>query len=420
MSELLLPPVGAPRTRPDPGRGAGPAPVSAAPAVAITASKDSPELRALLAQIHRVMGADTVTVLLVDRTRSVLEPAATVGLDLTLRGARPVPIGHGFAGRVAQTRQFVVLEDVTPNDVINPVLLAHGLRGLLGVPVVDGGELLGVLHIGFRRRHEFQDDEARLLTGFAATLSEILNLRAHDSDHTAALALQRSLLPAAPVGPATVELAARYVPADGDLGGDWYDVFTLPDERLCLVMGDVAGHGLDAAIVMGRLRSALRAYALDHEAPEEILRRLDRKICHFEQDVLATVLVGIAAPPYDTWQFSSAGHFPPLVAAPGELGEVVHLSQDPLLGVVPETERRSTTVVVPEGGRICLFTDGLIERRPRDGQAAEHILDTNVGRLREALAVPGDAEMGCIHVLTGVVGEDQAEDDIAVLIAQRH
>lgn len=376
-----------------------------------------PGVADILRKVHAATGADEATVLLLDRSRRVLEQVATIGLDRTLRGARRVPMGQGFAGRVAQTRQPVIVDEVRNPTVINPVLHAHGVRSLLGVPIIDGSELLGVLHIGFRRSYDFGDAETRLLTEYAAALGDALRHPVIDGANAAALTLQRSLLPEALHEPAGLALAARYVPAEGALGGDWYDVFDLPGDRLCVVMGDVVGHGLESAIVMGRLRSALRAYALDHDDPAEVLHRLDRKICHFEPGALATVLFGVSRHPYEEWRFSSAGHYPPLVAAPGRVAEAVDLAPDRLLGLDPSVPRRTVTATVPPGGFLCLFTDGLVERRPHDGDGDG--IDANIERLAQALAAVDDAEMGCIRALTEVVGDYVAEDDIAVLVAQR-
>jgi hypothetical protein len=370
-----------------------------------------------LERVREEMGSDTATLLLIDSTRTVLEPAATVGLDRTLRRARRVPIGRGFAGRVAQTRQPVALGNVTPSNVINPVLLEHGVRSLLGVPVMDGSEILGVLHVGFLTHHDSTNSETQRLTGFAAELGIMLRDRILRTEHAAALTIQRSLLPGALRAPAGLAMAARYVPAAGDLGGDWYDAFETPDGRFAVVMGDVEGHGLDAAIVMGRLRSALRAYALDEDDPAEALRRLDREMCHFEPDILATVLMGMASPPYEEWTFSNAGHHPPLVGEQGQPAVVVDVPHNRLLGVDPDTMRKSTVVRVPPGGYFCLFTDGLVERRPEPGD--HDIVTANVAKVAQALAGFEDPEMGCIRVLSEVVGDRDAEDDIAVLIAQR-
>jgi hypothetical protein len=376
-----------------------------------------PGLSAMLDRVRSAMHADTATVLVLDRTRTLLEPAATVGLDRTLFRARRVPMGKGFAGRVAQTRQPVSLTRVDTSTVVNPVLLDHGVQSLLGVPIVDGSELLGVLHVGYLTRHPATEDETRLLTTYASELGSVLHDRFVDSEHTAALALQRSLLPTAVRAPDGVSIAARYVPADGDLGGDWYDVFELPGGRLCMVMGDVIGHGLEAAIVMGRLRSALRAYALEHEDPAEVLTRLDRKICHFEADALATVTFGVSTAPFTEWRFSSAGHYPPLVATPGAPAAVADVPPDRLLGVSPDASRRTTVVAVPPGGSLCLYTDGLVERRPRSTATFTDLVAENTARLAGALAHGGDPEMACIRALSEVVGDQVAEDDIAILVA---
>jgi serine phosphatase RsbU (regulator of sigma subunit) len=391
-------------------------------------------LSVFLEKVRSAMGADTATALVLDHTRTLLEPAATVGLDRTLWRARRVPMGRGFAGRVAQTRQPVALNRVDTSTVLNPVLLAHGVRSLLGVPIIDGSELLGVLHVGFLREHQPGEHETRLMTTFAAELGALLHDRFADAAHTAALALQRSLLPTVVRAPQGISIAARYIPAEGDLGGDWYDVFDLPDGRLGVVMGDVVGHGLEAAVIMGRLRSALRAYSLDHEDPAEVLARLDRKICHFEPDALATVIFGVTRAPFTEWHFSSAGHYAPMVTRPGEPTVAADVPPDRLLGVSPDAARQTTRVHVPPGGSLCLYTDGLVERRPGSarrssvrggaevtgavGAATTDETAANTDRLAAALAVGEDAEMSCIRALAEVVGDHIAEDDIAILVAQ--
>jgi serine phosphatase RsbU (regulator of sigma subunit) len=168
---------------------------------------------------------------------------------------------------------------------------------------------------------------------------------------------------------------------------------------------------------MGRLRSALRAYALDHDDPAEVLSRLDRKICHFEPDALATVTFGLAGAPFTEWRFSSAGHYSPLVAAPGEPAGVAAVPTDRLLGVSPDAHRHTTRVTVPHGGLLCLYTDGLVERRPERGRSFTDTLDDNIARLAGALAEADDPEMSCIRALSEVVGDHVAEDDIAILVA---
>lgn len=368
--------------------------------------------------IRTALAADTATVLVLDAGRAHLEPLATVGLGRTLRGARRVPLGQGFAGRIAQSRQPVALTQVDRSTVVNPVLVDHGLRSLLGVPVMHGSELLGVLHVGYLDGHVATELETSLLSQHAAALGARLHDRFADDAHTAALTLQRSLLPTTMASPEGVSIAARYVPAAGELGGDWYDVFELPGQRLAVVMGDVAGHGLAAAVVMGRMRSALRAYALEHDDPAEVLASLDRKICHFEPEAMATVVLAIAEAPYTSWRVSTAGHQPPVTGGPGLPAAVAELPQDPVLGFSPGTPRHSVALDLPPGGFLCLYTDGLVERRPAPDRTVLHLLDENTDRLVRALQHDGDPEMRCIRALAEVVGDQDVEDDIAILVAQ--
>ncbi len=375
-------------------------------------------LSSMLDKVRSEMGADTGTVLVLDSTRTHLEPLATVGLGRTLRRARRVPLGRGFAGRIAQTRQPVSLTTVNAATVVNPVLVDRGVQSLLGVPVMHGSELLGVLHVGFLHDHPASDVEKRQLTEFAAEFGAVLHEQGVVTEHTAALALQRSLLPTVLTAPEGVSIAARYIPAAGDLGGDWYDVFELPDGRLGLVMGDVVGHGLESAIVMGRLRSSLRAYALEHEDPAEVLWRLDRKICHFEPGAFATVIYGVASAPFTQWLFSSAGHYPPLIGLPGRPAFPADFAPDRMLGVSPDAHRTSTTVNLAPGALLCLYTDGLVERRPGHSGSSNDPVTENRDLLGRALGEGGDPEMGCFRALADVVGDPVSDDDMAILVAR--
>ena len=166
-------------------------------------------------------------------------------------------------------------------------------------------------------------------------------------------------------------MAGRYIPASGSLGGDWYDLFPLPNGRIGIVMGDVVGHGLQAAVVMGRLRSALRAYALDSIDPAEVLRRLDRKMQYFELGAFATVLFGDRRDTVRTGAREFGGPPAPLVAHAAGRSRQVELPHDLMLGVDPTARRATTVIELPADGALCLFTDGLVERRPTalDGDA---------------------------------------------------
>ena len=380
---------------------------------------DVVSVQSMLDSVRVVMGSDTATLLLLDETSTVLEPAASAGLGRRWRGATHVPVGHGFAGRVAAQRAPVVLNEVNEVSVLNPILRDFGVQRLLGVPVLGEAGLLGVLHVGYLMPRGFTSEDTRRLEEAAARIGGRLSERAEDDAHLAALALQRSLLPAAPPAVEGLDLAVRYLPAEGDLGGDWYDLFTLPSGKVGFVMGDVEGHGLRSAIAMGRLRSALRAYALDYEDPEEVLHRLDRKLCYFESDISATVVYAVSEPPFDVMTICTAGHPAPLLArTSGAFAEVVGLSTGLLLGVDSEQRRRSERIPLAPGDALAFYTDGLVERRV----GPSHPTDPDVERLelvRRAFVPGDDAETACTRIIAEGLGDDSVDDDVALVVVRR-
>jgi serine phosphatase RsbU (regulator of sigma subunit) len=209
-----------------------------------------------------------------------------------------------------------------------------------------------------------------------------------------------------------MDMAARYVPGhDLGIGGDWYDVFTLPSGWLGAVIGDVSGHGLPSAVVMGRIRSALRAYALDRDDPAEALTALDRKIHHFEAGTLTTAVYAVVAPDRATVHISSAGHLPPLLAVPNHPTRLVNLTVDRPLGVGrPPANRHTSVLDLPPGAALVFYTDGLVERRGE-------LIDTGIDRLANAVkAVPADAL--CDHIMASTA-EEHPTDDVALLVVRR-
>ena len=376
-------------------------------------------VQSLIENVRAVMRSDTATLLLLDDTGAVLEPAASAGLGRRWRGATHVPVGSGFAGRVAAGREPVLLTEVNETSVLNPILRDFGVRRLLGVPVFGSGDLLGVLHVGWRTARTFTPGDTTRLEGAAAEIGLRLSEGTQDDAHLAALALQRSLLPAAPPHIDGLDVAVRYLPAEGDLGGDWYDIFTLPSGAVGIVMGDVEGHGLRSAVAMGRLRSALRAYALDYEDPAEVLHRLDRKLCYFESEVSATVVYAVTYPPFDLVTMCNAGHPSPLIAQQHRgPAEPAHVSPGLLLGLDPDHKRRSDVVPFFRGASLAFYTDGLVERRvgPRGGA------DPDAERLdlvRHAFVAGDNAETACSRIIAGGLGDDSVEDDVALVVVRR-
>lgn len=366
----------------------------------------------LLERIRDLLKVDTATVLLLDDHTGELVATAAKGLEEEVRRGFRIRVGRGFAGRVAATRAPVMIYDVGPDDVVNPILLAKGIRVLLGVPMLVNGNLVGVLHVGSLTLRRFGPDDVQLLQLVADRASLAGQARALVLDRQAALALQHSLLPGRLPDVPGLDLAARYIPGhDLGIGGDWYDVFTLPSGWLGAVIGDVSGHGLPSAVVMGRIRSALRAYALDSDDPAQALTSLDRKIHHFEAGTLTTAVYALITPDRTRVHFSSAGHLPPLMAGPDQPSVPVSLAVDRPLGVGrPVSSRRTTVLDLPPGAALVFYTDGLVERR-------SEVIDTGIERLADAVR-SGPAEALCDHIMA-TMAEEHPNDDIALLVIRR-
>ena len=284
----------------------------------------------LVDRVEDLLMVDTVAVLLLDATGSELVARAARGLEEEVHQGVRVPLGRGFAGRIASTRAPVMLDRVGPDTVINPILWQKGVRSLLGVPLIADGRLLGVMHVGTMRPRQFDDHDTTVLQLAASRIASALWSQQTAAERSAARTLQQSLLPPRLPVVEGLEFASRFVPAeDVGVGGDWFDAFRLPDGGIGVVVGDVAGAGLRAAIVMSRLRSSLRAYAIESTSPSEALDRVDRKFAHFEPDEMATMLYVIVSPDLSHFTAASRGHPPPLIAVTGRDAMVVDCSPRP-------------------------------------------------------------------------------------------
>lgn len=368
----------------------------------------------LVDRARELLEADTAAILLMDESEQFLVATAARGLEEEVRQGSRVPLGRGFAGTVAAQRTPVTVDEVSPTTVVNPVLLRKGVRSMLGVPLLSGGRVLGVLHVGSLEPRSFGRDDVELLERAADRAVAAIEKGRSRADGAAALALQRSLAPQQlPVMPG-FELAARYVPGSRTgVGGDWYDVFHLPNGRVGLTMGDVMGHGLRSATVMGRLRSVLRSYALDGDDPAMVLQFLDRYIQHFEPTQMATAVYAVLDLASGTMKIASAGHPAPVLVDPREGARAIEPPRGIMLGVDVDQPRSSVTVKIPKEGVVCLYTDGLLERRDAD-------IDDRMRALHRALEVDtGSAEMLCAEVMVRLLDREEADDDVALLVLHR-
>ncbi|MEO7125275.1 MAG: GAF domain-containing SpoIIE family protein phosphatase [Nakamurella sp.] len=369
-------------------------------------------LKEMLDRIRTVLDADTAVVLLIDESGENLLAHAAHGLEEEVRQGVRVPVGVGFAGSIAAHRSPNAIDHVGPDTVFNPLLWERGLHTMIGAPMMRDENVIGVLHVGRLREQAFNGEELELLLVAAERIAGAVTAQHLTAEVAAAELLERSLLPSRFPKVPGVELAGRYAAAAPRvIGGDWYDAFTVPTGELWLVMGDVMGHGLRSAVVMGRVRSALRAYALLGGGPAHVLELTDRKVHHFEMGRLTTALCAVSAPPYDTFEISCAGHPAPILAVPGLDAVLVEVDSNPPLGAIPDVRRTSITVDMPLGSVLTLYTDGLVERKDAS-------IDEGMDRARQSVSCD-HPEVVCRTVMSRMVGHSTPEDDIAVLV-MRH
>ena len=252
------------------------------------------------------------------------------------------------------------------------------------------------------------DENEVVLTQYArAASTAIENVRTYDIERRIALALQRNLLPDAVPAIDGIEVAVRYEAsaAHAEVGGDFYEIFALGDERVALAIGDVVGHSLEAAMIMAQLRTAIRSYLLEGHGPAATLERLNRLLRRFHPDATATACCAIYDRRSGRCELANAGHPPPLVAN-GDGVRFLPLG-GPLLGVDAAIEA-AHAFSLAAGDVLLLFTDGLVERR-HEG------IDVGLSRLADAVrAGTGDLDELCDRVLRDV-SPASTEDDIALV-----
>ncbi|WP_069171737.1 SpoIIE family protein phosphatase [Streptomyces griseus] len=291
---------------------------------------------------------------------------------------------------------------------------AVGMHAAVIVPLTVRGRPLGCLSLARAEGSPpFTDEDvlvARELAGRAAV--DLDHARHYAHEHTIARELQNSLL-AEPRGPQPhVEVVTRYLPADQGalVGGDWFDVIPLRGGRHLKAMGDVMGHGVEAAVAMSHYRSLLRLLAEDDQPPHLILDRLDRAVERSGVDRAATCLLAVVDRSRGVCHISSAGHLPPVFIDPGaSAARIAELPVGPPLGM-GFGAYTTTTVPCGPGTVLLMYTDGLVERRNED-------IDVSVGRLA-SVTLPSSGRLDdLLEEVIGRFGRD-AEDDIAVLASR--
>jgi hypothetical protein len=368
-------------------------------------------LHELLDRVLRIVDADTATVLLADSEARVLTARASRGLEEEVRYRVRIPIGTGFAGRIARERRPLMIDQVDSTTVANPILWEQGIQVLLGVPLVAAAEVIGVLHVGRRSREPFVASDTELLSLAADRMAGAIQAEQRRAAQDATAILIDDLRPAPPPACPGLEVAARYLPSERGASGDWYDAFVLPSGSLWVIVGDVAGHGVTAAVTMARVQAILRAFASLDGTPDTVLAMASDVIQRFHGEALATAVCATASPPFTSFTVASAGHLPPVMVAPGGSGALVELPVGPPLGMPTHRPRSSRQLSVPSGTAVVFYTDGLVER---SGEP----IDAGLGRLCRATRSE-HPEAICRAALAATLDSRSMHDDVAVVAIRR-
>ncbi|MFF6902738.1 ATP-binding SpoIIE family protein phosphatase [Streptomyces hydrogenans] len=364
--------------------------------------------------------------------RSVLEgcpdsPVAT--------GGRPVYAPESAPSEVLATGLPILLRLTAPDGptwLVPPGPPRFAFHSVLLLPLYARGTTLGLAQfVRHRTPAPFDEDDLLLAQEIAARAAVYIdNARRYTHERTTALTLQRSLLPQRLAAQSAVETAARYLPSGSSagVGGDWYDVIPLSGGRVALVVGDVVGRGLHAAATMGRLRTAVRAFADIDLMPDELLTHLDDVVIRLQREegredgeLSATCLYAVYDPASRLCALASAGHVAPVVALPatGSARTTAEAASVPILPIGPPLGLgglpfETVQWELPEGSLLALYTDGLIQSRAREVGASLTLLRDTLG---EASAPSLSPEQVCDRLLSTLLPERPA-DDVALLVAR--
>ncbi|MGC8922531.1 SpoIIE family protein phosphatase [Streptomyces sp. PG2] len=341
-----------------------------------------------------------------------LRPFEGVALDARLPGVETLTSGRPLF--FESMHKLAALYPGIPLDA------TEGARAFL--PLIASGRPVGSCILGFDRERGFSDEERTVLTALAGLIAQALErARRYESEAALARGLQEALLPHRLSAHPRVETAGCYLPGTQgmDVGGDWYDVVDA-GEGLALVIGDVQGHGVQAAATMGQLRSAVRAFALGDHPPGEVMSSTNRLLIDLDPGQFASCCYIRLDPLTGLARAARAGHPQPLLRHPDGRTDVLDLPGGVVLGVAPEAEYPVTELRLEPGAVLALYTDGLVER-------AGHDIDEGIGALRTALTLAGGRGASAQPPsLPGVAGllTDRARraadrpDDIALLLTR--
>ncbi|MFB8247255.1 SpoIIE family protein phosphatase [Streptomyces sp. NPDC055952] len=322
--------------------------------------------------IARPFDASTLVVALEDGARlNVAGFAGSPELAQAVHGRSP---GHSaVVSHVLHTGQPTFVPDTRTLSESDPEIATDGVEALAALPITAGGRTTGCCLLGFDRVRHLAAEEQTLLLMMTVNMAVALEReRRAEAEHALAHALQQKLLPRALPVWSCVTTTARYLsaPASAGMGGDWYDAVALPDGRIGLVVGDVEGHGVDSAVIMGQLRSSLRAYAAEGHDPAEVLARSSSLLAELDTELHATCCFVRLDPDFETAEIALAGHPPPVLRNRDGGVAVLEAPPNVPLAVLPNPHYAAGEAAVPAGSLLLLYTDGVAAGEEDDPVAA--------------------------------------------------
>jgi PAS domain S-box-containing protein len=340
--------------------------------------------------------------------------AYKVGDLITAPATRPVAVALSRGKTLVARNRAEVRNRVWYAPRNAEALVARGVHTAMVVPLTARGVTLGVAGL-FRAEHpeSYGEADVRLVSDLASRAAvHIDNARLYTREHDAAVTLQRSLLPQAIPPVAGLDIAHCYQPASraAQAGGDWFDVIALDDGQVALVVGDVTGHGIHAAAVMGQLRTTTAALARVGCPPEQIMAQLGGVVSAHGDEAGATCLYAVYDPASRRCRLTSAGHLPPALRRPGGAVEFLDLPAGVMLGAGPG-RYPATDIDLPAGSLLALYTDGLVEQPGQD-------ISAGMSRLLRALAAGPARSLDDLGDSVLASLDPPARDDIALLLAR--
>ena len=387
---------------------------------ALVASASLAEVTAAVFQHGPPFGASAARLALVDQQQpELLVTLNAVGFPgSVVAGWDELPVSVPSPWREAAATSATVYlptpEDLAARYPDANMLNRSSHQAWVALPLRSSGRSLGVLTLAFPEPHPIDDGPDQIiLTALGSAVADALSRAIqHDTDRELVMSVQRSLLPATLPEHPKVRLGARYLPAEAryGIGGDWYDAVLLPGGRILLLVGDVAGHGLKAAITMGQMRTAARALAPTH-GPATLLDALDQFAGTGPDELSATAAVAVIDPAERTLRYSLAGHPPLLLRDPDGTLAMLHEARGPLIGFGAGDRPEQVVTFLP-GSCLVLFTDGLVERR---GET----IDAGFARLGAAFAAAATRDPAdlCDALIGQSLPRTGRNDDTAILCA---